>query len=278
MERRGRCAPVARANDSAISRIAAVPELVVGAVADRIGTRPAQGAQAVENRPNLGPLFVGRGAHRRVRTHRPHHAVERPQRIVIDGTAIEAHVVVVRRQRHVFVAQRRIAAAQDAHHVARRPFHRFSREVELAADRGRGRRSRRRRRGIAAEDRRGGPPAEPDERNGARIARGIGDGPALADAGDLLAAELIESHDPHGCGVAIAAEQRADGAPIEPGRRVEDDELAGDTRGRHEMRRVGDGSRKHDRRVVEHLRRHGGTDGQEVGDELQRGAAARRQT
>jgi len=136
-------------------------------------------------------------------------------------------------------------------------------------------RSGRRRRGIAAQYRCGGAPAQPDERDRARIAGRVGDRTPFADAGDLLAAQLVEGHDPHGGGVAIAAEQGTNGAPIESRGDIEDDELARDSGRRHERRGVGDRPRIDDRRVFEHPGRHGETDGQEVDTGLQRTAAAR---
>ena len=76
--------------------------------------------QAVENRADARPLRRRRLARRRVGAHRTHDAVEGAHGIVIDRRVIEADVIVVRRERDVLAAQRRIATRQNRDDVARR--------------------------------------------------------------------------------------------------------------------------------------------------------------
>jgi hypothetical protein len=57
---------------------------------------------------------------RTVGTQRPDDLIERSYRVVVDRPAIESDVIVVAADRHVFAAQRRIAARDDRDDVARR--------------------------------------------------------------------------------------------------------------------------------------------------------------
>src|SRR5205814_10685074 len=155
--------------------------VVVGAVADGVEARLVHLAQAVEDRTNLAPLG-GRGlAERRVGAHRADHAIEGPQRVVIDGRVIEADVIVMRRERYVFAAQRRITAAQDRDDVA---CGKLDRRV-LKADRavystsGRSRRESLRRRAKQYGGRR---VRYPYDWHGRRIRARVRDGPPGADA------------------------------------------------------------------------------------------------
>ena len=194
---------------------------------------------------------------------------------MIHGMVIEADVVMMRRQRDVFVAQRGIAAAQNRDHVARRERDRRAGEVVTAAHRGAGRGARRDSSGFVAEQARRRSPAEPHQRDRTRIARRIGDWAALANARDLFAAELVEGDDADRAGLAIPANERSDRPAIEPLRDIEYDELSGGPAWRDEMRGVTDRPGIDDRRLLEHARWQGEAGGKEVGPELEGGAAAR---
>src|SRR6266480_4807208 len=178
---------------------------------------------------------------------------------------IEADVVMMRRQRDVFIAQRGIAAAQNRDHVARRERDRRAGEVVTAAHRGAGRGARRDSSGFVAEQARRRSPAEPHQRDRTRIARRIGDWAALANARDLFAAELVEGDDADRAGLAIPANERSDRPAIEPLRDIEYDELSGGPAWRDEMRGVTNRPGIDDRRLLEHARWQGEAGGKEVG-------------